>query len=307
MHSTIKYFIVLITVSIFCFTGCQTSVWAKTKKDSKLLRVEGKGCFVYGDNDTPASAKEKALILAKRNAIESHKTFISSSTKIDSFELKEDLVNTLAAGYLYKIKTLDISETGRKICVQVEAYINSDEIDDLLAKDGKLSAESKDFKLYGEWEVFKEKPSISSFTMGKNHSVKWKYSVPKILDDTYAGLGLHINPISMDGRKVLISLESKNGFPIHIRFYSFTPGYSKEDDDDTFVPVEASIRLVLGFQEILIEPSILQIPQWWLDEQGNPEVEFFPKNVRIIEFEAQVDEDIGPVSDTIKIESVLLK
>ena len=108
-------------------------------------------------------------------------------------------------------------------------------------------------------------------------------------------------------KKIIISLESKNSFPIHVRFFSFVPEYTKKNDGDTYVPVEASVYLASGPQEVLLEPSLLQIPEWWLEWKGNPQLEFNPKNIQIIEFDAQVDEDIGPVSDTIKIQSILLQ
>ncbi len=307
MYLSIRYLLAIFTVLIFCSFGFFPDVSAKTKKDDSLTRVEGKGCFVYGDHGTPASAKEKALMLARRNAIESHKTFIRAKSSIEKLELKEDIIDTLAAGYLYKTKILDVAEDGREICVSIEAYVNPTEIDDVLAKGRKQFIEPKGIKLYGEWETFDKRPSKSHLKKGKDHSVTWKYHVPKIVEDTYAGIDLYMHPVSMHEKKVLIGLESENEFPIHIRFFSFVPGYSKNDDDDTYVPVEASVHLVSGFQEILLEPSLLQIPGWWLEEKGNPHLEFSPKHIQIIEFEAQVDEDIGPVSDTIIIQSILLQ
>jgi len=308
MYLSIRYLLAIFTVLIFCSIGFYSDVSAKTKKDDSLTRVEGKGCFVYGDDDTPASAKKKALMLARRDAIESHKTFIRAKSSIEKLEVKEDIIDTLAAGYLYKTKILDVTEDGREICVNVEAYVNPTEIDDVLANGGKPTIESKGIELYGEWEAFDKRPSKSHLRKGKDHSVTWKYHVPKIVEDTYAGIGLYMHPVvSMYEKKILIGLESENDYPIHIRFFSFVLGYSKKDDDDTYVPVEASVHLVSGFQEVLLEPSLLQIPEWWLKEKGNPHLEFSSKNIQIIEFEAQVDEDIGPVSDTIKIHSILLQ
>ena len=307
MYFSIRYIFVILAASIL-FTFCfYPNVLAETKKDGSLIRVEGKGCFIYGDHDTPASAKEKALMLAKRDAIESHKTFIRSKSSIENMELKEDIIDTLAAGHLYKTKILDMAEDGREICVSIEAYVNPIEIDDVLIKGGKGPIESKGIKLYGDWEAFDKKPSKSQLKKGKDQSVTWKYHVPKIVEDTYAGIGLYIHPVSMYEKKILISLESENSFPLHVRFFSFVPGYSKKNDDDTYVPVEASLHLVSGFQKVLLEPSLLQIPEWWLEEKGNPRLEFYSKNIQIIEFEAQVDEEIGPVSDTIKIQSILMQ
>jgi hypothetical protein len=307
MYFSNRYISVILIVSTLILFGFYPDVLAKTKQEDGLTRVEGKGCFIYGDNDTPASAKEKALTLARRDAIESHKTFISSKSSIENMALKQDIIDTLAAGHLYKTKILDIAEDGREICISIEAWVNPAEIDDVLATGGKHTIGSKGIRLTGEWEAFDEKPSKSRIQKEKDNAVIWTYHVPKIFEDTYAGIGLYMHPVSMDKKTILVSLESKNSFPIHVRFFSFAPGYSKKNDDDTFVPVEASVHLISGYQEILLEPALLQIPEWWLEERGNPQLEFNPKHIQIIEFEAQVDEDIGPVSDTIKIQSIQLQ
>jgi hypothetical protein len=307
MYFSTKNILAIIIVSTLFLFGFYPDVLAKSKQEDGLTRVEGKGCFVYGDNDTPASAKEKALTLARRDAIESHKTFISSKSSIENMTLKQDIIDTLAAGHLYKTKILDMAEDGREICIRIEAWVDPVEINDILATTGKQTIGSKGIRLTGEWEVFDEKPSKSRIQKEKDHTITWSYHVPKIVEETYAGIGLFIHPVSMDEKTILISLESKNSHPIHVRFFSFVPGYSKKNDDDTFVPVEASVHLISGYQEILLEPALLQIPEWWLEERGNPQLEFNPKHIQVIEFEAQVDEDIGPVSDIIKIQSVRLQ
>ena len=277
---------------------------AKSKPEEGLTRVEGKGCFVYGDHDTPASAKEMALTLARRDAIESHKTFIRSKSSIENLTLKQDLIKTLAAGHLYNTKILDIVEDGREICIRIEAWVNPTEINDLLEKGAKQTIGSKGIRLTGEWENFDAGPSKSDHREEKDHSVSWTYNVPKIVEETYAGLNLYIQPVSMEEKKVHIALESINRFPIHIRFFSFVPGYSQKKDQDTLVPVEASVHLISGFQEIFLEPTLLEIPEWWLEERGNPQLEFYPKNIQIIEFEAQVDDEIGPVEKGIRRETL---
>jgi hypothetical protein len=307
MYFFTKNISIILIISMFFLFGFYPDILAKSKQEDSLTRVEGKGCFIYGDNDTPASAKEKALTLARRDAIESHKTFISSKSSIENMALKQDIIDTLAAGHLYKTKILDIAEDGREICISIEAWVNPAEIDDVLAKGGKQTLGSKGIRLTGEWETFDSGPSKSNFRKEKDHSVTWTYHVPKIVEETYAGIGLLIHPVSMNEKTILVSLESKNSFPIHVRFFSFAPGYSKKNDDNTFVPVEASVHLISGYQEILLEPALLQIPDWWLEERGKPQLEFNPKHILIIEFEAQVDEDIGPVSDTIKILSIQLQ
>ena len=61
-------------------------------------------------------------------------------------------------------------------------------------------------------------------------------------------------------------ISSKKGVPIYIRFYSFTPGYSKDHDEETFIPVETFLNLKPGYQEVLLEPSKLTVPTWWRED-----------------------------------------
>ena len=127
MYLPIKYLLAIFTILIIlCSCGFFLDASAKTKKDDILTRVEGKGCFVYGDQDTPASAKEKALMLARREAIESHKTLIIAKSSIDKLELNEDIIDTLAAGHLYKTKILDVAEDGREIFFHQTDLVDAD-------------------------------------------------------------------------------------------------------------------------------------------------------------------------------------
>lgn len=301
---------ILIAVTsfmIFHFFLCIDPIYAESGDNTKMIRVEGKGCFIYGDNDTPSSAKAKALLNAKRNAIETYKSFISSLSKLSNFELEEDVVSVLATGYLYKTKTIEMKEKEREFCVTIEAYVKPDEIDKLISEGIKSKKETSQTELTGRWEIFMQKPSKSSFSRDKNRFGKWTYSVPEINDDTYAGLNLFLNPISMKDRKVLIKLDSKKRVPIYIRFYSFTPGYSKDHDEETFIPVEAFLNRKPGYQEVLLEPSKLTVPTWWREDYKDFKVVFYPEDVRIIEFGAEVDEQLGPVADTIKINAIFLQ
>ena len=59
-----------------------------------------------------------------------------------------------------------------------------------------------------------------------------------------------------------------------IRFYSFTPGYSKDHDEETFIPVEAFLNLKPGYQEVLLEPSKLTVPTWWREDYKDFKVAF---------------------------------
>jgi len=204
------------------------------------------------------------------------------------------------------IKISSVSDNTSEAVILNEKAPYTIEYGQMIKSAAKSSASKEELK--GEWDVFSKRPSKSTYSIDKNNSVKWVYSVPKIKDDTYAGIGLFVNkPVSIKNRQLLIKIESKKGFPIYVRLYSFTKGFSKENDDQTFVPTEKLIGIKEGTQELLLETSNFNVPHWWRDESNAPDVIFTPEDVRVIEFEAEVDEDIGPVSDTIRINAVILQ
>ena len=119
---------------------------------------------------------------------------------------------------------------------------------------------------------------------------------------------MYFNSVSFKNRNLLIKLESETGTPIEIILFSFVKGYSKNDDEDTYVPVSFFVELLSDTQEIRLDPSKQSIPDWWYEEFKAPKnIAFSLEDVRILEFEVLVDKEIGPVSDTIKINSILLQ
>lgn len=96
--------------------------------------VSGKGCYKYGDNDTPRAARETALNMAKRNAIENYKVFINSKSKTQDFVLKQDIIESLSTGYLHNLRIIKEQEQGREICIWLEAKVIPDEVDRLIEK-----------------------------------------------------------------------------------------------------------------------------------------------------------------------------
>jgi len=286
--------------------------------NSEMHRVEGSGCFLYGDNDSPATAKKIALKLAKRNAIENYKAFVSSASTLRNFVLEDDQVTTLSLGYLYGTKIIDVNEKGREICIKIEAHVKPTEVDKLLRDmaqgQSKRAEETKDkgkklkgTQITGEWDVFQEKTARSFFIPQANGVVKWTYRVPKFDYDISAGLNLSFRAVSVLNRYMVISLESEKGSPIWLRLYFFTPGFSKKDDWETWVPVEKILYLKPGSQEFCLALSEFSVPDWWREEYKAAKIAFYPQGLRVIEFEAFSDENTGPVDDVIVIKQIFLQ
>lgn len=85
--------------------------------------ITGQYCFTYGDNESLKEARDVTRTLAIRNAIESYKTFIESSTKVANFQLTNDIVQILSSGYLKDIKAIEHTENGRTICDKISAAV----------------------------------------------------------------------------------------------------------------------------------------------------------------------------------------
>jgi hypothetical protein len=106
-------------VSVFFFLASVPLVgWAESSEE-----VHGRYCYTYGDEETPAQGKKKALAKARERAVENHQVFISSKTSIENFQLKEDIIQAVSAGMLKNVIIQEETEEGRILCVRIVAQI----------------------------------------------------------------------------------------------------------------------------------------------------------------------------------------
>jgi len=95
--------------------------------------IKGTYSYTYGDSESLVEARQTCKDLALRQAIESYAIFIESSTKVQDFQLKEDIIETISAGYLTHIKILEQNEEGRNITMTVEAMVDSSAVQSVIA------------------------------------------------------------------------------------------------------------------------------------------------------------------------------
>lgn len=91
-------------------------------------KITGNACYTYGDNESLVQAEQMTKTLAIRNAIESYSTFIESTTQIKDFQLSNDLINTVSARQVKRVKVLKRLESGRKLCYTVEGFVEPAEM-----------------------------------------------------------------------------------------------------------------------------------------------------------------------------------
>ena len=117
-------------LSVFFFLGSLPLVtWADSSDE-----VKGHYCYTYGDEETPAQGKKKALALARERAVENHQVFISNKTSIENFQLKEDLIQSVSSGMLKNVTIQKETEEGRTMCVWIVGHIQPSQIEDEIVR-----------------------------------------------------------------------------------------------------------------------------------------------------------------------------
>ncbi len=91
--------------------------------------IEGHYCYTYGDKESLKEAKDVTRTLAIRNAIESYRVYIESTTSVRNFTLTNDIIQIVSSGYLKDMKVVEHREEGRTICDTVEFTVSPKEIE----------------------------------------------------------------------------------------------------------------------------------------------------------------------------------
>ena len=87
--------------------------------------IKGHACYHYSDNESLNDARDIALSMAKREALESYSVFVESTSTVENFVLKNDLIASLTAAVLKNLKVIGKSEDTkkRKVCRTIQAKI----------------------------------------------------------------------------------------------------------------------------------------------------------------------------------------
>lgn len=105
---------------------------------AEIKEIIAVGTYNMGDGETPEVAEERALIQAKRIAIEQTGTYIESYTEVENYQLKKDEVWTLSSGIM-KVTILEKQRElnpkgGLYFVVKIKATITTDNISDMIAR-----------------------------------------------------------------------------------------------------------------------------------------------------------------------------
>ena len=103
--------------------------------ESKEIIAEG--TYNMGDGETPTVAEGRALLQAKRIALEQAGTYVESYTKVKNLVLTEDEIKVMASGIM-EVEILDKKRTiigdGFNFWVKIKAIVNLDDIEKMAGK-----------------------------------------------------------------------------------------------------------------------------------------------------------------------------
>ncbi|MBI3377343.1 MAG: tetratricopeptide repeat protein [Nitrospirae bacterium] len=102
-----------------------------------VKEIVSEGAYNMGDGETPTVAESRALLNAKRVALEQAGTYVESYTKVESFQLTKDEIQVLASGIM-EVEILDKKRTivgdGFRFWVKIKAKVNPDRIQEMANK-----------------------------------------------------------------------------------------------------------------------------------------------------------------------------
>jgi hypothetical protein len=99
----------------------------------KILLAEnitGSACYRYSDNESINDARDIALSMAKRDALEKNAVFVSSTSTVQNMTLMNDLISSLTAGVLKNLRITKKTEDPNKkeVCRNITANVEPIEI-----------------------------------------------------------------------------------------------------------------------------------------------------------------------------------
>ena len=102
-----------------------------------VKEIVSEGAYNMGDGETPSVAESRALLNAKRIALEQAGTYVESYTKVENMQVTEDEIKVLTSGIM-EVEILDKKRTivgdGFRFWVKIKARVNPDRIQEMANK-----------------------------------------------------------------------------------------------------------------------------------------------------------------------------
>ena len=104
---------------------------------TQVKEIVSEGAYNMGDGETPFVAESRALLNAKRIALEQAGTYVASYTKVKNMQITEDEIQVLTSGIM-EVEILDKKRTivgdGFRFWVKIKARVNPDNIKEMAKK-----------------------------------------------------------------------------------------------------------------------------------------------------------------------------
>lgn len=104
---------------------------------AEVKEIVCEASYNMGDGDTPTIAEDRALIAAKKIAIEQAGTYVESYSQTQNYQLTKDEVNIIASGIMEVIvldKKRTIVGSGFNFWVKISAKVSTDNIQTMAEK-----------------------------------------------------------------------------------------------------------------------------------------------------------------------------
>ncbi len=174
-------------------------------------QISGDYCYQYGDSESLMVAKEISYAMALRKAIETFKTFISSTSIVKDFKLKKDLIEAIASGYVDDIRITKQDVKGRTVCTTIIGYVNPNAVKSVISRKVEKTRKVKKQAFKGlisndSIKVLNYERKVASTGLHYINVLYQAKKKPKITSSRYT--------------KIIINCFNKDGFPIEgSRYY----------------------------------------------------------------------------------------
>ncbi len=133
MRPNMRHLLVLVTLLLL----------APAVGFSETKEIVAEGVYHMGDGETPSVAESRALLQAKRVAVEQAGTYVESYSKVKNLRLTEDEIQVLASG-LMEVTILDkkrsIAGDGFNFSVKIRAIVHPDKMEEMAKRVKEKSA-----------------------------------------------------------------------------------------------------------------------------------------------------------------------
>jgi tetratricopeptide (TPR) repeat protein len=125
--------------------------------------IVSEGSYNMGDGETPSVADSRALLNAKRTALEQAGTYVESYSKTVNYQLTEDEVNVIASG-LMQVTVLEKKRTivgdGFRFWVKIEAKVDPEKMENMAARVKEKSVVEDYKKIQEEYEKSRKEIAV---------------------------------------------------------------------------------------------------------------------------------------------------